>query len=76
MQTYGNFFDPPKPGNQIVDKWRIAREENLFYKIHKQVFCTGFVLCYQFGQGYRFTCGSKRHFPGMFFSLFDLYNVK
>jgi hypothetical protein len=76
MQTYGNFFDPPKPGIQIVDKWRIAREENLFNKIYKQVFCTGLVLCYQFGHGYRFTGSCKRHFTRMFLALFDLYNVK
>jgi hypothetical protein len=30
MQTYGNFFNPPKPENQIVDKWRIAGGKNYF----------------------------------------------
>ena len=28
MQTYGNFFNPPKPENQIVDKCRKDGEKN------------------------------------------------
>jgi hypothetical protein len=57
MQTYGNFFNPPKPENQIVDKWRIAGGEKLFYKIHKHVFCAALVLGNQFRQGYIPGCG-------------------
>jgi len=76
MQTYGNFFNPPKTENQIVDKWRIVGGEKLLYKIYKHVFCAALVFSIHFRQGYSPGCGRKNQIPGLFFGLFDLYNVK
>jgi hypothetical protein len=76
MQTYGNFFNPPKPENQIVDNWRIAGVEKLLNKIYEHVFCAGLVLGNQFRQGYRPGRMCKSHFAGMFFGLLDLYGVE
>ncbi|MEJ0082589.1 MAG: hypothetical protein WDM78_16915 [Puia sp.] len=76
MQTYGNFFNPPKPENQIVDKWRIAGREKLFNKIYKHVFCAVLVLINYFGQNNILGTVSKCHFTWMFFGLFDLYSVE
>ena len=52
MQTYGNFFNPPKPENQIVDKWRIAGMKLLFYKIHQQIFRVGLAMSNLLRQGH------------------------
>ena len=76
MQTYGNFFNPPKTENQIVDKWRIAGGEKLLYKIYKHVFCAAFVFSVHFGHGHITGRGRKNQITGLFFGLFDLYNVK
>jgi len=76
MQTYGNFFNPPKPENQIVDKWRIARKEKLFHKIYKHVFRAGLILSHHFGEGHGLGRMRISHFAGMFFGLFDLYGVE
>jgi hypothetical protein len=76
MQTYGNFFNPPKLENQIVDKWRIAVGVKLFNKIYKHVFCTILVLGNHFGEGDSPDTVSKCHFGNMFFRLPDLYGVK
>jgi len=75
MQTYGNFFNPPKPENQIVDKWRIAAGK-LFNKIYKHVFGAGLARCNQFGQSHGLDRACKSHFAWMFFRLFDLHDMK
>lgn len=76
MQTYGNFFNPPKTENQIVDKWRIAGGEKLFNKIYKHIFGAGLVLCDQFGQCHCPDPMRISHFAGMFFRFVDLYGMK
>ena len=54
MQTYGNFFNPPKSENQIVDKWRIAGREKLFDKINEHIFRAALILRRYFGAAYGF----------------------
>jgi hypothetical protein len=39
MQNYGNFFNPPKRGMGIVDKWSIDDgQEKLFRELHNHKF--------------------------------------
>jgi len=76
MQTYGNFFNPPKLENQIVDKWRIAVRKVLLYQIYKQIFSARSGMNIQFRGGCLLIYLRKCHLAGMFIALPDFYSVK
>ena len=76
MQTYGNFFNPPKPENQIVDKWRIAVRKLLLYQIYQQIFSARSGMRIQFRGGCLLNNLRKCHLAGVFVSLPDFYSVK
>ena len=79
MQTYGNFFNPPKSEKQIVDKWSTEKEwEKCYFNrftsmystpdlLSAPVFCTGMFLLKVRIQG---------DFSLLLFSLSDFYSME